>query len=69
VLVDFWFKSAANDVDGPIKLVLDALQGHVYANDRQVVYVSAGKHKAEEPRQIGLSLTVQAIENGEDVPA
>jgi Holliday junction resolvase RusA-like endonuclease len=67
VLVDFWFKTASNDVDGPLKLVLDALQGHVYANDRQVVHVSAGKHKADDPKSVGLSLTVKAVEN-EDTP-
>lgn len=61
VLVDFWFKSHANDVDGPLKLVLDSLQGFAYANDRQVIYVSAGKHKADDPKQVGLVLTVNQI--------
>lgn len=61
VLVDFWFRSHANDVDGPLKLVLDSLQGHVFANDRQVVFVSAAKHKADDPKQVGLSLTVSQI--------
>ena len=66
VMVDFWFRTAANDVDGPLKLVLDSLEGQVFTNDRQVVHVSAGKHKADEPRQVGLSLTVKAVPNGED---
>ena len=61
VFVDFWFKTRANDVDGPLKLVLDSLQGHVYANDRQVVFVSAAKHLADDPKQVGLSLTVRAV--------
>jgi Holliday junction resolvase RusA-like endonuclease len=66
VMVDFWFKTHANDVDGPLKLVLDSLQGHVYPNDRQVVHVSAAKHKADEDRQVGFSLTVKAIPNEEN---
>ena len=67
VMVDFWFKTHANDVDGPLKLVLDSLQGSVYPNDRQVVHVSATKHKADQERQVGLSLTVRAVPN-EDTP-
>ena len=30
------FPTQRNDIDGPIKGILDALQGIVYANDRQV---------------------------------
>ena len=65
VLIDFWFRTMASDVDGPVKLVLDALQGVCFKNDRQVVYVSAGKHRAEIPGQVGLSLTVNAIPEAE----
>lgn len=36
VEIDFVFGSNRPDVDGPIKPTLDALEGHVYANDRQV---------------------------------
>ena len=67
VLIDFWFRSLASDVDGPVKLVLDALQGQTYVNDKQVVYVSAAKHKAGHPGQVGLSLTVNEVPN-EDTP-
>jgi Holliday junction resolvase RusA-like endonuclease len=64
VLLDFWFKTTANDIDGPVKLVLDALQGIVYLNDRQVVSLSVAKHKAESERFVGLGMTVRQFEGG-----
>ncbi len=66
VMVDFWFRSAANDVDGPLKLVLDSLEGQVFTNDRQVVHVSAAKHISDEPKMVGLSLTVKQVPNEDD---
>lgn len=40
------------DIDNVIKVVLDALNGTAYADDRNVVYVGAAKWFAEEPRLI-----------------
>lgn len=58
VLIDFWFETARSDVDGPTKLVLDAMEGIVYKRDSQVLNYSVGKHKASDPRQIGLVMTI-----------
>lgn len=37
------------DIDNVIKVVLDALNGLAYADDKNVVYVGASKWYAEEP--------------------
>jgi len=34
--VDFYFRDNRPDSDGPLKLVLDAMEGCLYKNDRQV---------------------------------
>lgn len=44
------------DIDNIIKVVLDALNGTAYADDRNVVYVGAAKWFAEEPR---LRITIE----------
>lgn len=44
VTIDIWFKTLRNDLDGPVKLILDSLEGVVYENDRQVVALSVYKH-------------------------
>jgi Holliday junction resolvase RusA-like endonuclease len=44
VVVDFFFGSRRNDLDGPLKLVLDALQPRVICNDRQVRSITLRKH-------------------------
>lgn len=47
----FYFKSRRNDVDGPLKPSLDALQEGVFANDRCVKQVFIEKfHDPERPR-------------------
>jgi Holliday junction resolvase RusA-like endonuclease len=47
----FWYGSRANDVDGALKPSLDALQGIVYENDRQVVKVVIEKrYDRDDPR-------------------
>lgn len=53
VSIDFFFRSARNDVDGPIKLVLDALAPAVYSNDRQVETLVAAKFvDSKSPRTV-----------------
>lgn len=36
VSVEFFYPSERPDIDGPVKLILDSLQGIVFENDRQV---------------------------------
>lgn len=51
IRIDFWFGSPLNDIDGPLKLTLDALQGALVLNDRQVADVRIVKHlDVERPR-------------------
>lgn len=45
VTLDWYFKTAAPDCDGPIKPMLDAISGVVYEDDRQVVEIRATKRK------------------------
>jgi len=59
VSLDLTFDTFRPDVDGPIKLVLDALQGIAYKNDRQVRAVSARKFKGEKP---GTGIWVYSME-------
>lgn len=43
VLLDCYHPSRRTDCDGPIKIVLDSLQGFAYRNDSQVALVAASK--------------------------
>ena len=43
VTLAFTFPNAASDIDGPVKSVLDALQGVVYPNDKRVVTMAVSK--------------------------
>lgn len=38
------------DIDNIIKIIADALNGVAYADDKQIVYVQAGKHYGVDPR-------------------
>jgi len=61
VLIDFWFARTNSDIDGPVKLVLDSLNGIVWEDDKQVVELSVGKHRALRPRDVGVALTVSPV--------
>lgn len=51
VCLRFFFKRRGRDIDNPIKPILDALQGVLYANDNQIMAVIAIKgHDALNPR-------------------
>jgi Holliday junction resolvase RusA-like endonuclease len=51
VVLDLHYKTRRNDIDGPIKLILDALQGIAYPNDRQVSALTVYKrHDPTHPR-------------------
>ena len=63
--IGYWFKTAANDIDGPVKLTVDALQGIVFKNDRQVVHLAVDKYRALDPEHVGVALTVRPVENAE----
>lgn len=38
------------DLDNIVKIVLDALNGVAFADDKQVISISAGKHYSADPR-------------------
>jgi crossover junction endodeoxyribonuclease RusA len=65
--VTFYRDSALGDVDNLTKPVLDALQGIVYDNDRQISDVAAGRRDINarfRVRHISLALA-EAFSNGE----
>lgn len=35
--VNWYFKTMRSDIDNRVKLLMDALEGHMYANDNQIV--------------------------------
>lgn len=51
------------DIDNIIKIVLDALNGVAYLDDKQVVKVSASKEYGETPR---VEVRIKEIEENED---
>lgn len=53
------------DVDGPIKIALDALQGVAYANDKQVVRLLATIGEAQP--EGGLTVGVWAVDDASEV--
>lgn len=55
-----WRRSRkAGDLDKRIGIVLDGLQGPVFANDNQVVTILA--HRVDNKENAGLTVTVEAI--------
>jgi Holliday junction resolvase RusA-like endonuclease len=60
VRIDFAAFSPLCDVDGPIKLTLDALAGklggRVYANDRQVVELHVSKRVDRARPRLGIEV-------------
>jgi len=44
VQIDFYFKVAISDIDGPVKFTLDAMEGLVYKNDKQVWKLQVNKN-------------------------
>lgn len=43
--IEYFYKKHEKDIDSFIKPVLDALQGIVYSNDKQVKYLNVRKHQ------------------------
>lgn len=60
VLIDFWFVSGS-DIDSCLKMTLDSLNGIVWEDDKQVVELSVGKHKALRKQDVGVALTVNPV--------
>lgn len=44
------FVKRDRDIDSSVKLLLDALEGIVYKNDKQVVDLNISKYKSDNPR-------------------
>ena len=63
----YHFKTRANDCDSCLKLTLDAIQGHAIVNDRQIVHLDISKFKADDPKNVGLEMTIRPVPN-EDTP-
>lgn len=54
-----WFQTNASDVDGPVKLVLDALKGIAWRDDRQVFH--SPPWKAVDPVAPRLEVTIRVM--------
>jgi len=53
-----WYRAARmGDLDGRLKVALDAFQGSVYENDRQIVELHAYRH--EDPAAPRMEITVE----------
>lgn len=55
--ISYQFATTQSDCDGPTKLVMDALQGVVYVNDRQVLDVRATKDPISGPGFVRVTAT------------
>jgi Holliday junction resolvase RusA-like endonuclease len=62
ILITYDFASAMNDIDGPIKLTLDALHDVVYENDRQVQHLDVTRRV--NPADPGVELTIRLLRAG-----
>lgn len=61
VTIDFFYPSARNDIDGPVKLVLDSLQPDVLLNDRQVVELAIRKYVDRDNPRTSVVVTPKEI--------
>ena len=52
----FVYSTERNDIDGAIKPTLDAMQGSVYGNDRQVRALKVAKHKDPEAPRVEIEV-------------
>lgn len=57
--LDFYFKNQRPDSDGPLKLVLDALEGCLYNNDRQVDEVTYRRRIDPAAPRVEVSISVR----------
>lgn len=57
--LDFYFKNQRPDSDGPLKLVLDAMQGCLYNNDRQVEEVTYRRRIDPAAPRVEVSISVR----------
>ena len=61
VSLAFTFESPLSDVDGCIKGTLDALEGCIYSNDRQVSVLTVTKQTGK-PGSVAITVTAKAQE-------
>lgn len=58
-----WYRGIrSGDVDNRIKPILDALQGHAYTNDKQIVELHAYRH--DRKGHAGVTVTIEAAPQG-----
>ena len=58
VTIDVWFRTGRNDVDGPVKLILDSLNDIVWNDDRQITTYTVSKYIAETANNVGCQIHV-----------
>lgn len=56
VTVHWYRKRRAGDLDGRLKVLLDALQGYAYANDSQIVALHAYRHDDKHNPRVEVSV-------------
>ena len=54
--VDVYRPRKAGDIDAPLKLLLDCLQGHLYNNDAQIVEIHARRFDDKEHPRIEVTV-------------
>jgi crossover junction endodeoxyribonuclease RusA len=55
--LDFYRPRKSGDLDNRLKVVLDALQGIAYANDRQVVEIHARRYEDKDNPRVEITIT------------
>lgn len=56
------FATARGDLDNYVKAALDGLNGVVYADDKQVVGLAAGKYWGDPDNEVGTKVSVYLVE-------
>lgn len=60
-----WFATNASDVDGPVKMVLDALKGISWFDDKQVVHAPPWKEVDPVAPRLEVTISVVQVEGKE----
>lgn len=52
--IDFCIKKGNKepDIDAPLKLLMDSMEGIMYKNDKQIVFLQVGKHLDQEDNEL-----------------
>ena len=62
ILINFHYGTSRSDIDGPVKLVMDALQGIVIVNDSQVRHLRVWKRVVDKGEQPYTHIEVNTLE-------